>query len=486
MGYSWGVRGFRIGRDSKGRLVRAMSIPGTGLYKREYLSGSDTKQPTTGRGCGCGGLIGASLGLLLLLLIYASIAANGITDGVILLFFLAGGYVAWRLLRRSDAPAIAVVGPPPNYEALGWEVKSMSVALSVPIKGELGKLRKAAAYDDLFEMTFVDLICHFAALDGPIDSAEAAVFSDIFKVLHPRKYGGLSPDAAVTILDTNRRSYPEKFQSPAPIPFLVELAERAGDPYLTNLRELMYRVAQQVALADGPLSPTEQSELESLRSGPGTGEQQRNGNSEAQPSVKAGEGTSRGADQIRTEGAGGRDGHPIVDPQFTTATGLVTIDILKEKVKELVDSLEPTVRLALVKLQQSADARLLVENDIRAIIIRFGASNGSISEYAAHLYLQLFRTLHPEGVTGWTVQNALSFLQSLLAASRDTYLGAPTKPFTLLAVELIDAEHGTCMTKSVRDFLLITAFFAASQDGIVSEAKTAEIVRMKAICEATQ
>jgi hypothetical protein len=36
IGYSAGVRGFRLGQDAKGRTYTAASIPGTGLYSRQY------------------------------------------------------------------------------------------------------------------------------------------------------------------------------------------------------------------------------------------------------------------------------------------------------------------------------------------------------------------------------------------------------------------------------------------------------------------
>lgn len=39
IGYSVGVRGFRVGKDAKGRSYTSASIPGTGLYSRNY-SGS--------------------------------------------------------------------------------------------------------------------------------------------------------------------------------------------------------------------------------------------------------------------------------------------------------------------------------------------------------------------------------------------------------------------------------------------------------------
>ncbi|MFC5861765.1 DUF4236 domain-containing protein [Acidicapsa dinghuensis] len=39
LGYSVGGRGFRIGRDAKGRPYKSFSIPGTGIYNRTYAGG---------------------------------------------------------------------------------------------------------------------------------------------------------------------------------------------------------------------------------------------------------------------------------------------------------------------------------------------------------------------------------------------------------------------------------------------------------------
>jgi len=73
--YSAGVRGFRVGKDAKGRSYTAASIPGTGIYNRQYWSDSNlttrsTELPTspilkTGAGNGfklvlafiCGGIV---------------------------------------------------------------------------------------------------------------------------------------------------------------------------------------------------------------------------------------------------------------------------------------------------------------------------------------------------------------------------------------------------------------------------------------------
>jgi hypothetical protein len=36
VGYSVGTRGFRVGQDSRGRRYQAVSIPKTGIYRRDY------------------------------------------------------------------------------------------------------------------------------------------------------------------------------------------------------------------------------------------------------------------------------------------------------------------------------------------------------------------------------------------------------------------------------------------------------------------
>jgi len=48
-GFSVGGRGFRAGRDAQGRGYTQMSVPGTGIYNRQYLSsgaGAKASQPT--------------------------------------------------------------------------------------------------------------------------------------------------------------------------------------------------------------------------------------------------------------------------------------------------------------------------------------------------------------------------------------------------------------------------------------------------------
>ncbi len=42
IGYSVGVPGFRVGQDAKGQNYTQTSVPGTGIYKRDY-SGTQSR-----------------------------------------------------------------------------------------------------------------------------------------------------------------------------------------------------------------------------------------------------------------------------------------------------------------------------------------------------------------------------------------------------------------------------------------------------------
>ena len=42
IGYSVGTRGIRFGKDAKGRKYRALSIPETGIFKRDYFQSKQT------------------------------------------------------------------------------------------------------------------------------------------------------------------------------------------------------------------------------------------------------------------------------------------------------------------------------------------------------------------------------------------------------------------------------------------------------------
>jgi hypothetical protein len=48
VGYSVGTRGFRVGQDAHGRRYRAISIPNTGIYRRDYQPKVPPVNPAVG------------------------------------------------------------------------------------------------------------------------------------------------------------------------------------------------------------------------------------------------------------------------------------------------------------------------------------------------------------------------------------------------------------------------------------------------------
>jgi hypothetical protein len=64
VGYSMGVRGFRVGRDAKGQDYSQTSIPGTGIYKRTYSG-----RPASGKQWGIAAVIAVFVLLVLVKLL---------------------------------------------------------------------------------------------------------------------------------------------------------------------------------------------------------------------------------------------------------------------------------------------------------------------------------------------------------------------------------------------------------------------------------
>jgi hypothetical protein len=101
IGYSIGGRGFRVGKDAKGRSYTAASIPGTGLYSRTYSRAAKATAPPTLSAGATGAQPDSGRGLALFLLF-----AGGVLVGVLLM----------GILFSSSAPAPvttpAAVSPP--------------------------------------------------------------------------------------------------------------------------------------------------------------------------------------------------------------------------------------------------------------------------------------------------------------------------------------------------------------------------------------
>ncbi len=67
IGISAGVRGLRIGRDARGKTYSQTSIPGTGIYRRDYAPGRPAPRSSP------------VAGVILLLLVAAAIIAYAVT-----------------------------------------------------------------------------------------------------------------------------------------------------------------------------------------------------------------------------------------------------------------------------------------------------------------------------------------------------------------------------------------------------------------------
>jgi hypothetical protein len=96
VGYSVGVRGFRVGKDAKGRSYTAASIPGTGFYNRQYQSAT---KPTAENGDSSSTNASPQAG-----------TRNGIK---LLLAFIAGAVVVSILTAIVSTQPAAPPPPPP-------------------------------------------------------------------------------------------------------------------------------------------------------------------------------------------------------------------------------------------------------------------------------------------------------------------------------------------------------------------------------------
>jgi hypothetical protein len=426
-------------------------------------------------GIGCCGCFGTGIIAVLVLAIVGTIFASGnISNLVVLCVIALAGYVAWRTLRK---PNYATTAPgataAPDCEQLGHEVKLMMERLREPIKDELRKRHDASGYDEMFTFEFIDLICRFAALDGTVDESEGKVFINILKILHPKTYAGMTANDGASLMTGHLQRHPEVRQSSVEQTTLLMIASQAGITYWTDLKQLLSKVAFQVAAADGPLSEQEKAELELLRN--------------IAPNETTST-TSLTSDLLTAqqplipnlEVAAPHSPHES-DNAWPSSTS--TLESLKEATKSLLEGLEELLKPELRKVRQSGMARDLLEQNIREVIIRFGVSDGSVSPDAAELYLDIFRSLHPRTFGGWTVGDARTVLRGIAEQDKATYYGVAKKPFTLGLIENFDASHGTNFAKSFRDLLLAIALFAAAKNGTLSDDKKSEISRHKALIE---
>ncbi len=489
IGYSWGIRGFRVGRDAQGRVIRTVSIPGTGIYRRDYLTPQSPQVAAVRSQRAVKSSSGFAVAVAIVIIL--ALLASGNLLGVILGVALAA-YLLFRTVSgaRISQGQDALLTPPPGQPQLGVQVKALFDELAVSLKATLLERRVATAYGDIFENAFLNVICRFAALDGFVQVEEGLVFQSVFGQLHPKDFGGVTGQGAVTLIEDHVQRNPSCVHDPVQSPLLVQIAQESdttrGTHCAEKLAALLYETARQVSTADGPLSAQEQRELAALhavlwcpraaKSDDVVAHKSRNAdamNNGDNPAPQPLSPQSRAALAIESEGQ-------IKVPEVKSSIPgtewnhihpeCARFDALASTIKPLVDEMVPPVKAELRKLRMAGAAREMLEHDILRVIIQFGFDDSRVSENAGSLYLALFRPLHPRQFAAWNTGNSINLLQNLAQNDPKTYLGPPEKPFTLkLLADSGVANRAELVAKATAFFQQVAESAAMTQDGVVSK-----------------
>ena len=518
-GYSWGFRGFRTGQDSEGRVFRSFSIPGTGLYNRRYLGTGNAPSERTGSSWGCGGCIVRVIGFLFILAVVVNLSSSGNATGLIFLVVIAGGYIMWRILRRPEyATSVSEDIDLPDYASLGEEVRAAFEELGAPIKGELRKANVASAYEDVFTMAFIDLICRFAALDGSVLPSEGKVFLDIFKVLHPKAYAGFTAENAVALLDDHLKKHPEAVQFPVQDLLLLKLAKQAGTTYWTRVTDLLYKVARQVALADGPLSEREETELQALQISAIDGATQITDTTHGRPSAPEPRiAVLTNADVINLKKAGLGD-ELIIDK---ISTGATTFELDASDLVELHDAgLSDAVIKAMIHAPPHSDTPRVggdpalssahveslwntandllstlsgpLKNELRKtrgatayeavftacfmdLICRFAALDGIIRPEEGTVFLEFFKALHPKTYGRMNAQDGVKLIEGHLQRNAASLRQPFKKPLLVKLAEDADQANGTTYAARLGEMMYKVAEQVALADGPLTAQERQEL-----------
>ena len=168
IGYSWGFRGFRLSHDARGRVVRTLTIPGTGLYKRDYLTSGKArpvgKQQTPGKS---GLYVALPLVILIILTAAGGLRAAAMGLGVMLVL-----YFALKVPRASGSQDSAP-------SELPLIVRPLFAEMQIALKDTLRKARVASQFGTMFEGELLALMVRFAALDGRVTAEEGQVLVDV-------------------------------------------------------------------------------------------------------------------------------------------------------------------------------------------------------------------------------------------------------------------------------------------------------------------
>jgi len=239
LGFSWGFRGFRIGRDSKGRVTRTVSVPGTGIYNRQVIRPQSQQR---------GGQVGpawsptrSSVVVVVLLFLFIFVCATSFgAFSLAIISLLLGGFICFGMIRQTHvaqvqaapvqmvAPVAGVPAPPlqvasrnqnssvwpqvsasgqsriairETIDSLASEIKSFVDEIELPLKEELRKHRGARGARILLEGDIQRLIVR-SGFDGTKFSVEAVdLYLSLSRRLHPKTYSAFTPDTMADVLN---------------------------------------------------------------------------------------------------------------------------------------------------------------------------------------------------------------------------------------------------------------------------------------------
>jgi len=296
VGYSWGFKGFRVGKDAKGRQFRTVSIPGTGLYSREYLPPSQQSNAASeANGIGILSLLAGLVSFLVLLALFQNVIVGLVGAFVVALaiaIFLNPSQTTPDSSTHSLTGAVpdhqASSSPhplvPPNaspiaisvsagcdraaVEKLATDAKALYDESKVALKPELRRIQGVGNFDAMFLVAFGAACYRLSFLEGQAKATSATAYLECMKRLHPKNFGFSSLESAVSNLAVHG---PYLRQRPNPSDawrLLLELMVKTDATMHTNLAPRMQRFlfmcAYLSAIGDGPLTQMERDELNKI------------------------------------------------------------------------------------------------------------------------------------------------------------------------------------------------------------------------------
>lgn len=430
VGYSWGFRGFRIGKGAKGQITRTVSIPGTGIYNRTTIQ----RQPI-GKSQGvahANGQFSTSTVLIVLgLLFFLWAGLNQPLWLLIILLVVAVGSVLVNLGRNPASISPAVANNSTSVDELVHKLVHTRDLLEKPVKAELAKCHKTSSYDDIYCLEFMHLIAKYSSLDGAAELNGGQLFLHFMSALHPRQYRGLSPEAGVNLICTAAN----QIASGSGTNFLLDLVLSADWHCRTRLAPelsaLMVCIAAAAIETSGMPGLRKEAELAQLQNSLRFQiESYKPKNEEA---INPNDAHVFAESLDSANAIHSPNSFPIEAPNQGQ---------LADRLLSIVDETLPLFRDEMRRIRSVSATNQIVESDLREVLLHFGIRNGVVLDNAAELYLKIFSGLHPKRRHKLTLDNVRDEMLSLYNSGVLNFAAPLNPPF--LYKTLNESQLDTC------------------------------------------